>query len=219
MVKNVVDWTMKHTEEIELYEELRYGGLGEPAVSDGASAAPRRPAAGRMVASRLRLRDVRSDDVAVFFEQQRDPAAHRLAAFTAGAPDDRAGFDAHWARLLADDDTRCQTVVVDAAVAGHVLCLQQLGQLEVGYWIGPAFRGRGVATRALALLLILVAQRPLHARVARGHAASRRVLEKNGFRLCGADRGYAAALGAQVETDLFELGPTTPLRRRAVRLG
>lgn len=178
-----------------------------------------RPESAPRTALALRLREVRPDDVAVFFEQQRDPAMHRVAAFTAGAPDDRAGFDAHWARLLADDDTRRQTVIVDGAVAGHVLCFQQLGQLEVGYWIGPAFRGRGVATRALALLLILVAQRPLHARVARGHTASRRVLEKNGFRLCGADRGYAAALGAQVETDLFELGPSTPLRRRAVRLG
>jgi RimJ/RimL family protein N-acetyltransferase len=55
----------------------------------------------------------------------------------------------------------------------------------VGYWIAAEHWGRGIATRALSLLLELVATRPLHARVARDNVASIRVLERNGFSLTG----------------------------------
>ncbi len=51
----------------------------------------------------------------------------------------------------------------------------------MGYWIASEHWGRGIAMRALSLLLALVATRPLHARVARENAASIRVLERNGF--------------------------------------
>jgi RimJ/RimL family protein N-acetyltransferase len=214
MARNSAYKTMKAAEGMTLDDEIERSALAERAASDPLWQVPR-PRSARRSAARLQLREVTPDDVAVFFEQQRDPATHRLVAFTAGAPDDRAAFEAHWARLLAADDIVRQTVVVEGAVAGHVLAFEQLGRREVSYWIGPAFRGRGVATRALALLLFLIAERPLHARVAKGHLASRRVLEKNGFRLCGEDRGYAAARGSEVEAELFELVS----RRRPSRRG
>jgi RimJ/RimL family protein N-acetyltransferase len=53
--------------------------------------------------------------------------------------------------------------------------------LSVGYTIGKAWRGRGIATRALGLLLEQMRERPVHATTAASNVASRRVLEKNAF--------------------------------------
>ena len=78
-----------------------------------------------------------------------------------------------------------RTVLADGDVAGNVVSFVQGGEREVGYWIGREFWGRGVASRALAAFLRIEKQRPLTAHVAKHNVASRRVLEKCGFRLCG----------------------------------
>ena len=91
-------------------------------------------------------------------------------------------------------------------VAGNVLMFPHAGQPEVGYWVGREFWGRGVATRALAEFLRLVARRPLHARVATDNAASLRVLEKCGFASTGRDRGFAHGRGTEVEEYVLRLG-------------
>ena len=49
------------------------------------------------------------------------------------------------------------------------------------YWIARRHWGRGLATRALGLLLEEVRERPLHATVAAHNAASAAVLERHGF--------------------------------------
>ena len=53
----------------------------------------------------VRLRHVTEGDLPVFFEQQRDPAANHMAAFTAADPVDRDAFTARWTRILADAAT------------------------------------------------------------------------------------------------------------------
>ena len=58
---------------------------------------------------------------------------------------------------------------------------------EVTYWIGRSYWGKGIATRALNEFLT-VDPPPLHARVAYDNVASRRVLEKCGFRVIGTER-------------------------------
>jgi RimJ/RimL family protein N-acetyltransferase len=55
------------------------------------------------------------------------------------------------------------------------------GQDHVGYWIDRAYWGKGIASRALHLLLREVAKRPLVATVATSNGASLRVLQKCGF--------------------------------------
>jgi hypothetical protein len=57
-----------------------------------------------------RLRDVETGDLALFFEHQRDPVAVAMVAFQSR---DRDEFDAHWAKLLADDTNLAKTVLVD----------------------------------------------------------------------------------------------------------
>ena len=129
--------------------------------------------------SQVRLRDVEPSDLPIFYEQQLDADATRMAAFPAR---DRAAFDAHWAtNILGNPATVTQTILVDGRVAGNIGSWPADGARHVGYWIGKEYWGNGVATRALAAFLHHVTERPLHAHVAAHNGASIRVLEKCGF--------------------------------------
>lgn len=107
-----------------------------------------------------------------------------MAAFPARQRDH---FVVHWAKIRADQTVIMQTVVVDGQVAGNVVSWEQSGRRLVGYWIGRAYWGRGVATTALASFLGRVTPRPLYAQVAVHNVGSVRVLEKCGFRRVVAD--------------------------------
>lgn len=146
----------------------------------------------------VRLREVRSGDLPVFFEHQCDPDAVRMAAFTAEDPTDRAAFDAHWKRILGMDSVTVRTVLADDAVAGHVAAFVRDGDPEITVWLGREFWGRGIGTEALRRLLELRRERPIYARAAADNGASLRALEKLGFRISGEERGYAAARGREI---------------------
>jgi RimJ/RimL family protein N-acetyltransferase len=154
----------------------------------------------------LSLRPVIADDLPVFFAQQLEPEAIFMAAFTAKDPSDRAAFDDHWRRILADPTIIIRAVVLDGQIAGSVLSYEEEGQPEVSYWLGKAFWGKGVATRALAEFLARHnPKRPIYARVAADNLASRRVLEKCGFTVIGEGRGFANARSAEIDELLLEL--------------
>lgn len=124
------------------------------------------------------LRGVVSDDVPVFYEHQIDAEANEMAGFPPRSWD---AFATHWGRILEDESTVNQTVLVNGQAAGSIASFLQNGEREVGYWLGREFWGRGVATQALRAFLTCEARRPLYAHVARHNVASRRVLEKCGF--------------------------------------
>jgi RimJ/RimL family protein N-acetyltransferase len=151
------------------------------------------------------LRPVEGDDLAIFFEQQLDPVANYMAAFTSEDPADREAFDAHWAKILGDDRTFNRTILLGRQVAGHIASFERFGQPEIGYWLGKAFWGKGIATQALALFLGEVTGRPLYARAVKDNLASIRVLEKCGFKVVGEDSGYAHARGGDVEEYILKL--------------
>ena len=153
----------------------------------------------------VHLRSVRDDDLPVFFEQQLDPEANHMAAFTSRDPTDRDAFMAHWNKILGDGTVTIRTIVFDGEVAGNVLLYQEEGRTEVGYWIGKDYWGKGIATRALSEFLGLIRIRPLRARAAKDNIASLRVLEKCGFAVVGEDRGFAKARGEEVEESVLEL--------------
>jgi RimJ/RimL family protein N-acetyltransferase len=155
----------------------------------------------------IALRDVREADLPIFFEHQLDPDANRMAAFSAEDPADRDAFMAKWRGILSDETIPIRTIVCDGQVAGNVLCWTdaELGTPEVSYWLGKEFWGRGIATRALAMFLEHVRERPLYGRAARDNVGSLRVLEKCGFVLKGAGKGFANARGEEVEELILEL--------------
>jgi RimJ/RimL family protein N-acetyltransferase len=128
----------------------------------------------------LFLRPVEAGDLETFFEHQRDPESNRMAAFPAR---DRAAFDAHWERILADETAVVRTIVWNGEIAGNMLSWPRSDQRLVGYWIGREYWGRGIATRALASFLDELTARPLQAHVATSNLGSIRVLEKCGFTL------------------------------------
>ncbi len=126
------------------------------------------------------LRAVEDDDLPLFFEWQADEESYRMAAMAAR---DEEAFAAHWSRIRSNADTNLRTIVADGAVAGNAVSWTGVEGRMVGYWIGKAHWGRGIASSALRLFLEEEPRRPLFATVAEHNASSRRVLEKTGFRL------------------------------------
>lgn len=131
------------------------------------------------------LRPVESGDLPLFFEHQRDPIAVAMVDFK---PRDRAAFDQHWAKILADESGLIRTIVATfdesqpkERVAGNIVSWSSDGKREIGYWIDRAYWGRGVGTAALSAFLQLEKTRPLYAGVAKHNVGSLRVLQKCGF--------------------------------------
>src|SRR5262245_47896346 len=100
--------------------------------------------------SEVELREVVEADLPIFFEHQLDPDATRMAAFPSRGRD---AFMAHWAKILADATVVTKTIVADGQVAGNIGSWEQLGERQVGYWIGRQYWSKGIATRALAAFL------------------------------------------------------------------
>ena len=153
----------------------------------------------------LTLREVRDEDLPLLFEQWADPVAAHMAAFTAPDHMDPDAFERRWSRLRADETVLNRVIVVDDVVAGTIGSWGDPGEREVTYWIGRSYWGRGIATDALNAFLDVERSRPLHARVVSDNVASRRVLEKCGFRLAEEGRWFANARGAEIDELLLRL--------------
>ena len=152
------------------------------------------------MSERVLLRSVHDDDLAVFFDHQRDPDANRMANFEAR---DRDAFMGHWEKILRDDSVVVRTVESDGRVTGNIVSWEHDGERDVGYWIDRQFWGRGIATAALSAFLDELDTRPLYAHVAAHNVGSIRVLEKCGFERT--DEGPTTADGDGVEELLLKL--------------
>lgn len=130
------------------------------------------------VVDQVRLRPVQPSDLPQMYELQLDTESNRMAVTI---PRTRDAFDVHWARSLDDPKNSAKAILVGEAFVGYISCFPVDGQDHVGYWIDRAFWGKGIASRALQLLLLEVTQRPLVATVATSNVPSLRVLQKNGF--------------------------------------
>jgi RimJ/RimL family protein N-acetyltransferase len=97
--------------------------------------------------------------------------------------------------------------VAGGQVAGYIACYPQDGHLEVTYWLGREFWGRGLATQALQQMLKLVATRPIFGRAATDNLGSIRVLQKCGFKIVGQDKGFAHGRGEETEESILRLDP------------
>ena len=84
-------------------------------------------------------------------------------------------------------------VVVGALITGTIgfeaIETNAGGSADIGYWVDAAHRRRGIAARAVAIAVEYgfgaLGLSRIRANVEPGNIASRRVLERNGFRLVG----------------------------------
>jgi RimJ/RimL family protein N-acetyltransferase len=133
----------------------------------------------------IHLRPPTPADIPAMFQMQLDPEANRLAGTK---PRTRETFDIIWAKILGDPNTPPDPAVTpriilldEATLVGMINIFPRDGRDFVGYWIHRDHWGRGIAGRALALLLADFPRRPVFAQVVAHNAASLRALERNGF--------------------------------------
>src|SRR5437667_7204384 len=140
-----------------------------------------------------------------------------MAAFVCEDPKDKVAFDAHWNKILNSSQITQRTIVAEGQVAGHIACYPHGENIEVTYWLGREFWGRGLATQALNRMLHLVVDRPIFARAATDNIGSIRVLQKCGFKIIGKNKDFANARGQDTEEYILRLdldqvlGPMNPL--------
>ena len=130
------------------------------------------------IAEQVWLRAVQAGDLARIYELQLDAVSNRMAVTI---PRQREAFDSHWANALADSEITARAIQVGVLLVGIISCFPMDGQDHIGYWIDREFWGRGIASRALHLLLQEVVKRPLMATAATSNKASLRVLQKCNF--------------------------------------
>ncbi len=127
------------------------------------------------------------DDATTYVERRRELAA--------------SGQGVTWAVADPDDDEILGTVLWFNWTAG-VEC-------EVGWWLHPDARGRGLATRAVRLLVGHVFEtlevKRVTAFAAAGNTASRAVMERLGFRLYGIERYGAWIRDGHVDMALYDV--------------
>lgn len=155
----------------------------------------------------IKLRDVIASDLPIFYAQQLDQEATEVAGFPSR---DHEAFMTHWGKIMADESVQLKTILFGGEVAGNIVCFIQLGEREVGYWLGKEYWGKGIATRALAEFLKIIETRPLYAHVAKHNIGSRRVLEKCGFRIAGEDRFFSDFFGKNIEEYILTLHADQP---------
>ncbi len=148
------------------------------------------------------LRNVVAADVDTLFDYHMDADSIRMAAFP---PRSREDFNRHWAKVIVDPEGMAMAILHDGLVAGYVCSFTRDGERLIGYWLGKAHWGKGIASRAVAKFIHIEPMRPLIAHVAVHNVASIRVLIKCGFVEFGRHRAAAITGGDVVEEVLLRL--------------
>jgi RimJ/RimL family protein N-acetyltransferase len=143
-----------------------------------------------VVNDQLTLRLPRRSDGPAFIAAVQDPEIPRWT--TVPSPYGQAEFDSWmdraelWAR---EHDLRKNYVLVDSndlllGMVGLVRVRAEDHNAELGYWMAPPARGKGLLTHALTTLLgetLRAGYQRVDAEVLVGNGASQRVLERVGF--------------------------------------
>jgi RimJ/RimL family protein N-acetyltransferase len=151
----------------------------------------------------IALRPVSDDDLNPLFDQMRDPESVWMAAFTPDDPDDKSAFETHMAKVRSLPDINMRAVTRDGQLVGSIAAFVVDGETEVTYWIDRAAWGRGIASRALLLLMDVVPTRPLHARAASDNVASLRVLQEASFMIIGTENSFAPGRKGHIEETIL----------------
>ena len=137
----------------------------------------------------LTLRECADADLEPLYLAQADPETKAMADHPGR---DREAFFVHMRErvLPPNPDTLFRCIDVDGVLVGSVtswVATEGSPRRLLGYVLLKQAWGKGYATEAVRRFLALMPHRPLFADVAPHNVASRRVLEKNGFRLVSED--------------------------------
>lgn len=133
----------------------------------------------------ISLRRTTAADLRSLHRWELDPASNAVAGTK---PRDWPTFKARWEEILADRDgagtgVTPRVILADGVLVGAVNIAPHNGLDSIGYWIDRAHWGRGIASRAVALMLEEFPRRPVAATTSGHNHASIRVLEKCGFEI------------------------------------
>jgi len=165
------------------------------------------PALLPLASGRARLRPLRAEDAAAFAEGAADPSVRAHAHLPAPhyTQDSVRAMIAGTAEPGLDRGDLAVLAVADPgtdAFAGSLVLFDVAGSgAELGFWMHPAHRGRGLARAAVDLAAELAARsglRHLRARTVPGNAASRSLLAGAGFAETARAPGTAPS-GEEVE--------------------
>jgi RimJ/RimL family protein N-acetyltransferase len=151
----------------------------------------------------IRLRAHKSEDFATL-HSFLDEEGFYLAG--GGTRDDSPEAMKSRIESYIDRGAHFNVIQYEGAVAGYVAAFMREARWEVSYWLGPEFRGRGLAERALSAWLMGAPrfEGGLFACVAKDHPASIRVLEKCEFERVGEDSYHSSHRGAEVAEWVFQ---------------
>jgi RimJ/RimL family protein N-acetyltransferase len=153
----------------------------------------------------ITLRALVQGDLDEVFLWESNRAAARMAAFTRADPTDRAAFDLHYERVLANPDNTNLAIEEDEVFVGTIASFTVEGLRELTYWVDPDRWGQGIASAAVATFLGRETLRPLFARAAAQNVGSNTVLLRNGFVKIGEDTGWADGVAEDVRENIYRL--------------
>lgn len=160
----------------------------------------------------IQLRPLRDDDADAIQALAADALVSRYTAnIPYPYPEDGARRFLEKARRLAHEGQHVFFAIADRENDRLVGVSEYIcdgdGMVTIGYWIGAPYWGRGIASRAVGLLIAHVEQTVpdaiFSAKVLPQNAASIRVLEKNGFAAKRQTDCAAPARGGEMAALLF----------------
>lgn len=161
-----------------------------------------------ITAGEITLRPFVADDIPWVYEVSLDPAVQRFVQVPLPYEMAHAEYFVREMAIAAWDGRRRAEFVVtgtaDGARLGRVgFGLDGNGAAQIGYWMDPAARGRGVATDAVRALcrwgFDSLSIDLIEWRAEVGNVASRRVAEKSGFRVEATLRQRLVHRGVRVD--------------------
>lgn len=164
------------------------------------------------------LREVRREDLETLFRQVNEPEGMRMVGSVRDSHTNHDAYMARWETIFANAKVIPRAIVVPGGdggevIAGSIACFERVAEPsrpcrilpgpEIGYWLGRAFWGKGIASEAVRQFVAEVPRRPLYARAASDNVASIRVLQKAGFREIGREMFFANMRGQEIEETLM----------------
>lgn len=163
----------------------------------------------------VRLRELRESDIPAILTACEDPAIRRYNS----APHDEAEARAWLAGEIKNPrSSRAFRLAVAEAESDHLIGSlgvrephPNAGRIEVGYWLAPSVRGRGLAARALRLFCSWAFRELSLARIEAipelENRDSHRLLERSGFTREGLLRAYQTVQGERRDMVMYSLLP------------